>query len=90
MTSIGHGSRFFASCAIVFGDGSPLHCVRLEAVCVRYATGSRLRVAKDVPVLRVNHPRSKTSCLECGKSLAPARQDRWKSFRVDPIFRTLK
>ncbi|MGA2424822.1 MAG: hypothetical protein ABSG07_12530 [Terriglobales bacterium] len=31
------------------------HCVRLQAVRVAYATGSRLRIAKDVPVLRIDH-----------------------------------
>ena len=31
------------------------HGIGLEAVCVSYATGSRLRITKDVSVLRVNH-----------------------------------
>ena len=32
-----------------------IHGIGVEAVCVGYATGSRLRIAKNVPVLRVNH-----------------------------------
>jgi hypothetical protein len=31
------------------------HGINVEAVCGGYATGSRLRIAKNVPVLRVNH-----------------------------------
>lgn len=28
---------------------------RLKAACVTYTTGSRVRIAKNVPILRVNH-----------------------------------
>jgi hypothetical protein len=30
-------------------------CIGLEGVCVGYATGSRFRIAKDVPFLRVDY-----------------------------------
>jgi hypothetical protein len=29
--------------------------IRLQPVCIPYATGSRFRISKDVPVLWVNH-----------------------------------
>ena len=65
------------------------HGIGVEAVCVGYATGSRLRIAKNVPVLRVNHV-AVEDIVPGVREVARASHDEIDEFWGTLIFRTLK
>ena len=61
----------------------------VEAVRDGYATGSRLRIAEDVPVLRVNHA-AVEDIVPGVREVARASHDKIDEFSGTLIFRTLK
>lgn len=65
------------------------HGIGVEAVCVGYATGSRLHIAKNVPVLRVNHV-AVEDIVSGVREVARAGHDEIDEFLGTLIFRTLK
>jgi hypothetical protein len=82
------GKRFLSVARSFSETAGQDDCIRLEAVCVPYATGPRFRLAKDVPVLRANHV-AVQDILPGVREVARSGHDKIDEFTGTLIFRTL-